>query len=260
MNSTETAHQDALHLKMQRVYHLLVAAYGLRRWSAGKHMAPLDELVLTILSQHTSDVNSIRAFEELRQRLPTWDEVANVSLSELADAIRSGGLAVQKAPRIQAALRAIHERSGGYALDFLKHLSLEDARAYLTSLKGVGPKTAAIVLLFSLGRPALPVDTHVHRVSQRLGLIGPRTSEAQAHAILEPLLEPEQMYTFHIDMITHGRQVCKAQRPLCEICPLQSECDYYQHGNPQLANRQPPALGKPATVHGLNVADDEEID
>lgn len=243
---------------MQRVYHLLVAAYGLRRWSAGKHMAPLDELVLTILSQHTSDVNSIRAFEELRQRLPTWEQVANAPLSEIADAIRSGGLAVQKAPRIQSALRSIYAQRGDYSLDFLKDMSLEDARAWLTTLNGVGPKTAAIVLLFSLGRPALPVDTHIHRVTQRLGLIGLKTSEAQAHKILEPLLEPNQMYTFHIDMITHGRQICKAQRPLCEICPLQRECDYYQRGDPQLAQRRPISIGKPQTVHGLNVEDDEE--
>ena len=134
---------------------------------------------------------------------------------------------MQKAPRIQAALRTIYEQRGDFSLDFLAYLPLDEARAYLTALNGVGPKTAAIVLLFALGRPALPVDTHVHRVSQRLGLIGPKTSEAQAHTILEPLLESKQIYTFHIDMITHGRQVCKAQRPLCEICPLQRECDYY---------------------------------
>ncbi len=243
---------------MQRVYALLVAAYGLRRWSAGQHMAPLDELVLTILSQHTSDVNSIRAFDELRQRLPTWDEVAHASLSEIAAAIRSGGLAVQKAPRIQAALRSIYAQHYDYSLDFLKDMSLEDARDYLTALNGVGPKTAAIVLLFALGRPTLPVDTHIHRVTQRLGLIGPKTTEAQAHRILEPLLEPNQMYTFHIDMITHGRQICKAQRPLCEICPLQRECDYYQRGDPQLAQRRSTTIGKPQTVHGLNVEDDEE--
>lgn len=213
---------------MQRVYRLLVKAYGARRWQPGQHLSPLDELVMTILSQHTSDVNSIRAFDDLRRHFPTWADVANAPVSEVADTIRSGGLALQKAPRIQAALRSIYERHGDYSLDFLAALPLDEARAYLIALNGVGPKTAAIVLLFALNRPALPVDTHVHRVSQRLGLIGPKTTEAQAHTALEALLEPKQIYTFHIDMIAHGRQVCKAQRPLCEVCPLQRECDYYQ--------------------------------
>ncbi len=227
VNSTDP-NAAALRDKMQRVYRLLVAAYDERHWQAGDHLPPLDELVLTILSQHTSDVNSVRAYEELRRRFPDWTEVAAAPVVAVADAIRSGGLAMQKAPRIQSALRTIYAQQGEYRLDFLADWPLEEARAYLTAINGVGPKTAAIVLLFALDRPALPVDTHVYRISQRLGLIGPKISEAQAHAILEPLLQPGQIYTFHLDMITHGRQVCKAQRPLCEICPLQRECDYYR--------------------------------
>lgn len=227
VNPIATTNDTALRDKMQRVYHLLVEAYGTRHWQQGKHLPPLDELVLTILSQHTSDVNSTRAFDDLRRHFSTWADVVAAPVAEVAEAIRSGGLAMQKAPRIQTALRTIYAQHGDYSLDFLADLPLDDARAYLTAINGVGPKTAAIVLLFALGRPALPVDTHVHRVSQRLGLIGPKSSEAQAHTILEPLLQPQQIYTFHIDMITHGRQICKAQRPHCEICPLQHECDYY---------------------------------
>ncbi len=257
VNPSVNIDDPALRDKVQRVYQLLIAAYGNRHWQRGKHLPPLDELVLTILSQHTSDVNSIRAFDDLCRRFSTWAEVVAAPVAEVAEAIRSGGLAMQKAPRIQAALRTIYEQRGDYSLDFLADLPLEQARAYLTALNGVGPKTAAIVLLFALGRPALPVDTHVHRVSQRLGLIGPRTSEAQAHTILEPLLQPKQIYTFHIDMITHGRQVCKAQRPHCEICPLQKECDYYQRGDPTFASGRS-TQGQMPTVHGINVEGDED--
>ena len=144
-----------------------------------------------------------------------------------AYAIRPAGLAVQKAPRIQTALRTITERAGTLSLEFLRDLPLEEARAWLRSIDGIGPKTAAIVLLFSLDRPAFPVDTHIHRVSGRLGLIGPKVNAEKAHEILESLVPPDLYLPYHLLLITHGRRTCQARRPLCEKCPLTDLCDYY---------------------------------
>jgi endonuclease-3 len=144
------------------------------------------------------------------------------------EAIGPAGLSHIKAPRIQEALRFITGQRGGLSLDFLKELPVEEAKAWLTQIKGIGPKTAAIVLLFSLDMPAFPVDTHVHRVSGRLGLIGPKVSAEQAHAILEDLLPAELYFPFHLNVIRHGREICHARNPRCEICPLQNMCDYYQ--------------------------------
>lgn len=185
---------------------------------------PLSELVLTILSQHTSDRNSERAFASLRARFPTWEAVRDADVAEVAAAIQSGGLAWQKAPRIQRILRELGEKHGELSLDFLRELPLEEARAYLTGLDGVGPKTAACVLLFACGLPALPVDTHVHRVSRRLGLIGPRESAERAHALLEAMVPAELVYPFHMNLIRHGREICKAPRPRCAACPLADLC------------------------------------
>jgi endonuclease-3 len=185
---------------------------------------PLEELILTVLSQHTSDVNASRAFDELRRRFPDWSDVVQARTSAVADAIRSGGLANVKAPRIRGILREIFDREGGYDLSFLAELSDIDATAYLSSLNGVGPKTAAIVLAFSLGRNALAVDTHVHRVTRRLGLIPPNASAERAHRILEELVPPELRVPMHVGLIRLGRQICKAGRPLCEICPLADLC------------------------------------
>jgi endonuclease-3 len=185
---------------------------------------PLDELVLTVLSQHTSDVNAGRAFAALRARFPTWEDVARAPTSSVADAIRSGGLANIKAPRIRQILREIHDRAGGYDLSFLDRMSDADAMRYLASLNGVGPKTAAIVLAFSLGRNTLPVDTHVHRVARRLGLIPPDASAERAYAILEDLVPPELRVQMHVGLIRLGREICKAPRPRCEDCPLNDVC------------------------------------
>jgi endonuclease-3 len=143
------------------------------------------------------------------------------------EAIQVAGLANHKAPAIQRALRYITEQRGELSLDYLRELPVSDAKAWLTEIKGVGPKTAAIVLLFSLGRPAFPVDTHVHRVAGRLGLIGPKVNREQAHEILETLLPEELYYAFHLNVIRHGREVCGARNPRCESCPLQSLCRYY---------------------------------
>jgi len=190
-------------------------------------MDPISELVSTILSQNTNDVNRDRAFERLRERFPTWEAVRDADVDEVKEAIRVSGLANHKAPAIQRALRYITDRRGDLCLDFLRELPISDAKAWLTAIRGVGPKTAAIVLLFSLGRPAFPVDTHVHRVTGRLGLIGPKVSREQAHEILEALLPEDLYYAFHLNVIRHGRELCAARNPRCEACPLQDLCQYY---------------------------------
>lgn len=181
---------------------------------------PLAELILTVLSQNTADTNSGRAFVQLMRRYPSWDAVATAPLDELVATIQSGGLAPQKAPRIQAILRAVAERSPDWDLSFLETMPLEEARAWLRALPGVGPKTAACVLLFSLGRPALPVDTHVERVSKRLGLIPAKATADQAHALLEALVDPADYYPFHMLLIKHGRRICAARKPDCPRCPI----------------------------------------
>lgn len=205
----------------------LRGAYGERQWTT--HGSPLDELVGTVLSQHTSDTNTARSFASLRQRFPTWQAVIDAETSEVAAAIHCGGLANVKASRLQTILRDITRQQSGLNLDHIATYSLADARAWLLRLHGVGPKTAACVLLFSLGRPALPVDTHVHRVAKRLGLIAQSTSAEAAHEALEPRLggSRDRVYDFHLNMIAHGRQVCTALRPSCDRCPLTEHCDFF---------------------------------
>jgi endonuclease-3 len=185
---------------------------------------PLEELILTVQSQHTSDLNAERAFAALRSAFPTWDDVVRAKPERVADVIRSGGLANTKAVRIQLILREIREREGRYDLSFLSRRSDDEVHEYLTSLPGVGPKTAAVVMSFSLGRAAIPVDTHVHRVSGRLGLIPPKTSADKAHRILEDLVPPELRTSLHVGLIRLGREICKAGRPRCEECPLVDLC------------------------------------
>jgi endonuclease-3 len=211
--------------KTRAIYERLVAVYGPRTLCPGRN--PLDELILTILSQNTSDRNSGRAYHMLRAKYPTWEQVLIAPLPELYEVIKTAGLGNIKAPRIQNTLQTILERHGTLSLDFLDDLSLEDARSWLRSLDGIGPKTAACVLLFALGKPALPVDTHVHRVAKRLGLLGPKISADTAHGLLEAALPAETIYPFHINMIQHGRLVCHAQRPHCAECPLSDLCDFY---------------------------------
>ncbi len=190
-------------------------------------MPPLEELIACILSQHTSDTNSHRAYLQLRERFPSWQAVMDAPVGEVEEAIRPGGLASSKAPRIQAVLRAIAEHNGGKIdLDFLYQMDTESARRYLLSLPGVGPKTAAIVLCFSLGRPVIPVDTHVFRVSWRLGFFERRVGEAKAHDLLQNIVPEEDIYAFHVHLIRHGRTICKAQRPRCDQCPLADLCAY----------------------------------
>ena len=211
--------------KMRAVQERLLAAYGVRQLHGTRD--PLDELVLTILSQNTSDRNSGRAFRLLKARYPHYQEVLEAPTQELYEVIKPAGLGNIKAPRIQAVLHEIIARRGSLDLDFLRAMPMAEARAWLTSLPGIGPKTAACVLCFSCDMPALPVDTHVHRVAQRLGLIGPKVGADAAHDLLEQAVAPEDVYGFHVNMILHGRQICYALRPECPRCPLADVCDYY---------------------------------
>lgn len=186
--------------------------------------SPLDELVLTILSQNTSSVNYGRAFESLRGRFDSWDEVRLADTAEIEDAIRVGGLANIKAGRIKHVLSEIRTIRGETNLDFLAEMTDEDVRAFLMQFDGVGLKTASCVLMFSLGRPVFPVDTHVHRIAQRLGLISSSVSADAAHEILQGMIPDELVYSLHINLVRHGRQVCKARNPACDICVLLPLC------------------------------------
>ncbi|MBA4179716.1 MAG: DNA lyase [Anaerolinea sp.] len=188
------------------------------------HGDAVAELILTVLSQNTADTNSGRAFIAMMNRHSSWEAIAAAPADELIATIQNGGLAQQKAPRIQAILRAVGDRSPGWDLQFLRELPLEDARAWLRGLPGVGPKTAACVLLFALGLPAMPVDTHVERVSKRLGLIPQKTTADQAHDLLESLVAPADYYRFHMLLIKHGRRICQARNPACGNCPLEPDC------------------------------------
>jgi len=190
------------------------------------HGDPMTELVLTILSQNTSDGNSGRAFMRLTSRFPTWETVKAADPAQIEDAISIGGLAKVKTPRIKRVLEDVWEQRGSFDLAFLGEMPLDDAKSWLTALPGVGPKTAACVLMFGLGRPALPVDTHVHRVSQRLGLVPNKATAEKSHDLLEAILEPDDVYPFHISLIKHGRRICHAQRPKCDECPLLDGCPF----------------------------------
>jgi endonuclease-3 len=211
--------------KYRTIYQLLLAEYGEPQWR--QHLPPVDELVSTILSQSTSDINRDKGFYALKEKYPDWESVMNAPELEVRDTIRPAGLANQKAPRIQAALRQIVEERGELSLDFLAEMPLDEALAWLTRMKGVGRKTASIVMLFAFGQPAFPVDTHVHRLSKRLGLIGPKVTADKAHEILENMGEANTFYAFHLNLIRHGREVCIARNPRCALCSLQAQCDYY---------------------------------
>lgn len=212
--------------KADEVQQRLLQAYGEPQWR--RHLEPVAELVSTILSQNTNDTNRDVAFERLRSRFDSWEEVRDGDTADVIEAIRPAGLANQKGPRIQEALHFIAEERGELDLEFLAEWPVDEAKAWLTSIKGVGPKTAAIVLLFSLERPAFPVDTHVHRVSRRLGLIGPKDSREKAHDALEELVPEQDYYSFHLNMIRHGREVCASGTPRCEQCTLTDLCNWYQ--------------------------------
>ncbi|HEU0074950.1 MAG TPA: endonuclease III [Dehalococcoidia bacterium] len=200
----------------------LRAVYGEPQWRP--HHDATAELVLTLLSQNTSDSNSGRAFSRLLQRFPDWQSVIEAPLSEVEDAIRPGGLAPTKAPRLQAMLAEVKSRTGGFDLRFLTDMPVEEAREWLRTLPAVGPKTAACVLLFGLGMPGLPVDTHVFRVSTRLGLVEEKMGPDKAQTYLEALVPPEDHFGFHVLLIRHGRHCCSARNPNCAACPLRPDC------------------------------------
>jgi endonuclease-3 len=225
-SKTDSSGNKPTSEKVKSIYERLIETYG--RPERHDPSRPVDSLIGAILSQNTNDANRDRAYNRLRNRFPTWEEVRDAPVDEIVEAIRPAGLANQKAPRIKKVLERITEERGELSLDFLDDMPIDEAREWLTSLHGVGPKTAAIVLLFSLGRPAFPVDTHVHRVSKRLGLIGDKVNAEKAHQLLEDALPTEWYYPFHLDLVQHGRQVCHSRNPECEVCTLSDLCDYYQ--------------------------------
>ena len=222
-----------------------------------RRLDPTSELVLTILTQNTADVNAETAFVRLREAYPSggpvelhnpgigwggkglpagaapdWMAVETAALADLVDVIRPGGLAPQKAPRIQAALRRIREERGNHSLEFLGGLPLLEARDWLTSIDGIGKKTASVILLFCFQLPLMPVDRHVERVSKRIGLLPPKATADQAHDMFLGLLEPDQVYEAHVNLIHHGRVICQARRPKCEICPVAPRCRYVDRKAP----------------------------
>ena len=215
-----------LRARAMKVDNILARAYG--RKEVGRRRAnPLDTLMLTILSQNTNDVNRDRAYRSLRMAYPRWEDVMGSDRRQVAKAIRVGGLANIKSERIIDVLRFINDARGQLSLEFLKRMTPAEADGWLSQMKGVGPKTRAIVMLFSLGMSAFPVDTHVHRVTKRIGLIGRGTSRERAQQELAVLIPEREYYNLHINLIEHGRAVCTARKPRCAICSIGYQCDYY---------------------------------
>jgi endonuclease-3 len=208
------------------VHKTLLGFFGEPVWR--NPLPPVDELVSTILSQNTNDINRDRAFNTLHARFPSWEAVRDAPGASVVECIRVAGLANQKGPRIQQVLSQITSERGALDLSFLQDWPLEAARAWLTKFNGVGPKTAAIVLCFSLGRPAFPVDTHVYRVTGRIGLRPEKISVTDAHPYLEGIFPPETYYAAHLNFIRLGREICHARKPLCTACPVRIQCDFGQ--------------------------------
>lgn len=200
---------------------LLDREYGRRKWRP--RLKPVEELVFTILSQNTTDINAERSLKSLKERFPSWDDVARAPAGSIAAAIRSGGLADAKGRYIRETLRGLLDEHGNLGLDFLKKMDDREALDYLTRFPGVGIKTASCVLLFALGRPVMAVDTHVHRVARRLGFLS-RGGRGPAHGVLAAITPDEDVYSLHVNLVTHGRRVCKARRPRCRQCVLAQLC------------------------------------
>ena len=214
------------------IHQLLVDKYGHPTWRP--HLSPVGELVSTILSQNTNDVNRDIAYDSLLGKYPTWEEVRDADEGQIVELIKTAGLANQKGPAIQNALKEITLQRGQIELDFLRSLTSQEAIEWLIALKGVGPKTAAIVLLFSLGMPAFPVDTHVYRVTGRLGIRPQKMNANKAHTYLAEQFEPDTYYPVHLNLIRLGREICKARKPLCQECPLAGICEYYEKNSKDL--------------------------
>jgi endonuclease III len=227
----------------------LASLHGRPAWE--RRLDPTSELILTILTQNTADVNAEVAFEALRHAYPSglpaeahrpgagwggvglpdgappdWAAVEFAPLPELTDVIRPGGLANQKAPRLQATLRKIREERGDYSLEFLADLSALEARDWLTQIDGIGKKTASIVLLFCFGQPLFPIDRHIERILRRVGLMPPKATLDEAHELFLGVFKPDEMYEAHVNLIQHGRKVCHAQRPDHDACPLRARCRF----------------------------------
>ncbi|MHA1243202.1 MAG: endonuclease III domain-containing protein [Candidatus Heimdallarchaeota archaeon] len=211
--------------KTQELIKRLDTHYGLKEWSRWRE--PVGELVRTILSQNTTDKNSLKAYADLQEAYPTWDDLLLADEKDLADVIRSGGLANTKAKKIKKALVEIKKQHGTIDLEFLADYELSKATDYLISLDGVGPKTAACVLIFSFNFPIIPADTHVHRLSNRIGVVDGSTRE-KTQELLQDEIPDKDKYSFHLNLIEHGRRICKAKNPICSNCFLQDICDYYQ--------------------------------
>ena len=209
---------------MAAVHARLLEAFGEPQWH--EYLPPVDELVCTILSQNTNDINRDKAFRELKETYRSWEEVRDADPKELQEVIRIAGLAAQKGPNIQSALQAISEKRGEISLDWLREKSVDEARDWLVSLKGVGPKTAAIVLVFALDMPAFPVDTHIYRVSGRIGLRPPKLNVEKTHQYLEMIGEPTTFKDLHLNIISLGRSYCQARKPKCQHCPVLELCDF----------------------------------
>lgn len=217
---------DARREKYPAVASVLEQTYGRKKWR--QRGSALDSLIGTILSQNTTDKNSSRAFEQLKATYPGYSDVLNAPEEELIEVIRIAGLANQKAPHIQRSLRKILDERGEFDLEFIGEMPADEARAWLTSIKGVGLKTASIVISFNFNGLAFPVDTHINRVAQRIGFTPEGSNPDKSTYIMEDIVPPKDYFAFHIQMIQHGRAVCKARNPKCIECPLQNLCDYYQ--------------------------------
>ena len=226
----------------KRIVQLLTRAYGPRTWKCWGR--GIDVLVETILSQNTSDTNSSAGFKQLRRRFNSWNKVADADVNEVERHIRIAGLSRQKAPRIQAILRAIRDDRGKIDLQFLHELDEQTAYDYLTRFKGVGPKTANCVLLFAFGKTMFPVDTHIHRIARRLELTPPRASAEDAHEILLPMIAPKDRYPLHVLLIEHGRKTCRAINPKCDVCVLKNMCPFGQLRLSQGATSSPSGRGR----------------
>lgn len=213
-----------LRQKTMEVYRRLLKVFGEPVWR--QPLSPIDELVSTILSQNTNDRNRDMAFDRLKKEFPHWEDVLAAPVEKIITAIQIAGLANQKGPRIQQVLREILIERGNLDLSFLNGMPVEEAKQWLLKFKGVGPKTASIVLQFSLGRPAFPVDTHIYRVSGRLGLRPEKMTVEDAHPWMESIFPPETYYAGHLNIIRLGREICQARKPRCAVCPLNDICDY----------------------------------
>jgi endonuclease-3 len=233
---TEQEHQapssaESLRARAELIYQLLGEEYGIKPWKPRRE--PLHELISTILSHRTTQANEAKAFGQLWDHFGSWEAIRQAPAAEIAELIGPANWPEVKAPRIKAVLDQIVAEQGAATIDFLADLPAEQGLAWLESLPGVGPKTASLVLLFCFHKPVLPVDTHVHRVSQRIGLIGPRATADQAHVLLLALLPPDAdvLWNFHLNMLRHGQRICVWGTPRCENCVLRQHCDYARAHN-----------------------------